>query len=340
MALHRPTLRPIRDSARPHRLLRGYRPLRPGPDSADQRAERGRLRARMVALVLACLTLMALDHDPGPGSPLEPARSAMGAVLGPVESTTSAAIRPITSVGDWFTTRRTLQRDVATLQAENARLRSQQATSQYQRHQLAEYQGLTSAADTLGQALVPAHVIAYGPAQSFSRTVTIDAGTEAGVHPDQTVLNDDGLVGRVLRVTPTTATVLLIVDPGSVVGGRDGTSMKVGFLRGRGGLGNDGTLDLQLVDQAEAPAKGDTIVTWGSTGGSPYVAGVPIGRVTAVYTSLRESSLRAVISPYVDFSALDLVGVVLPPGTPSDNYPATIILSTTVLQINMFTAAR
>jgi len=314
-----PTPSSARSSARgPSRLLRGYRPLRPGSDASDQRAERGRLRARMVTLVLACLTLMALDHHPGAGSPLEPAREAMGAVLGPVESGTSAAIRPVSSVGEWFTSKRTMQHDIATLQSENARLRSQQATTQYQRHQLEEFQGLTSAAGTLGQALVPAHVVAYGPAQSFSRTVTIDAGSAAGVHPDQTVLNDDGLVGRVLRVTRTTATVLLIVDTRSVVGGRSGASMKVGFLTGRGGLGDNGTLELQLVDQAEAPAKGDTIVTWGSRDGAPYVSGVPIGRVTAVYASLRESSQRAVIQPYVDFSALDLVGVVVPSGTASD----------------------
>jgi rod shape-determining protein MreC len=161
-------------------------------------------------------------------------------------------------------------------------------------------------------------VVAYGPAQSFSRTVTIDAGSAAGIRPDQTVLDADGLVGRVLRVTRTTATVLLIVDTQSVVGGRVGASMKVGFLRGRGELGGHGSLDLQLVDQANAPAKGDAIVTWGSQDGAPYVSGVPIGRVTAVYASLRESTQRAVISPYVDFGALDLVGVVVPTGTRSD----------------------
>ncbi|HEY3530787.1 MAG TPA: rod shape-determining protein MreC [Nocardioides sp.] len=314
MRLPRPMPRP----ARTPRLLRGYRPLRPGPDTFDERAARARLRSRMVALVLACLTLMTLDHHPGPGSPLEPARDAMGSVLGPVESDTSSVVRPVTAIGDWFTSRRTMQHDIAALRSENSRLKAQQATSRYQLNQLAEYQGLTSAADTLGQALVPAHVVAYGPAQSFSRTVTIDAGSDAGVQPDQTVLNNDGLVGRVLRVTATTATVLLIVDTESVVGGRVGASMEVGFLKGRGGLGDHGTLDLQLVDQADAPAKGDTIVTWGSKGGAPYVSGVPIGRVTAVYASLRESSQRAVIEPYVDFGALDLVGVVVPSGTRSD----------------------
>ena len=36
--------------------------------------------------------------------------------------------------------------------------------------------------------------------------------------------------------------------------------------------------------------------------------------MTAVYASLRESSQRAVIEPFVDFGALDLVGVVVPSG--------------------------
>jgi rod shape-determining protein MreC len=272
----------------------------------------------MVALVLACLTLMTLDHHPGAHSPLEPARRAMGSVFGPVESATSAAVRPVTAIGGWFRTRRSMQNDIATLEAQNSRLRAQAATSQYARHRLREFQGLTSAAGTLSQALVPAHVVAYGPAQSFSRTVTIDAGSAAGVRPDETVLNADGLVGRILRVTRTTATVLLIVDTESMVGGRVGSSMKVGFLRGQGGLGDQGTLDLELVDQSQAPARGDPIVTWGSHDGAPYVSGVPVGRVTAVYASLRQSTQRAVISPFVDFGALDLVGVVVPTGTRSD----------------------
>ena len=93
-----------------------------------------------------------------------------------------------------------------------------------------------------------------------------------------TVVNDDGLVGRVLRVTRTTATVLLVVDADSVVGGRVGESMEVGFLHGpRRRSATSGRLDLELVDAAVVPAKGDVVVTWGSDGGAPYVAGVPVG---------------------------------------------------------------
>ena len=37
------------------------------------------------------------------------------------------------------------------------------------------------------------------------------------------------------------------------------------------------------------------MVTWGSQDGAPYVSGVPVGRVDSVYSSLRETTQRAVI---------------------------------------------
>ncbi len=203
---------------------------------------------------------------------------------------------------------------MSTLSEQNAELRQQLAAVPYDVNRLAEYDGLSSTAESIGYALVPARVVGYGPAQSFESTVTIDAGSSAGIEADMTVLSADGLVGRVLRVTRTTATVLLIADPDSVVGGRVGTSMEVGFVRGS----EDSLLDLELIDQSEVPATGDTVLTWGSAKGAPYIAGVPIGVVDSVYTNLRDSTQRARITPFVDFTALDLVGVAVPSGTVSD----------------------
>ncbi|GAW47832.1 MULTISPECIES: rod shape-determining protein MreC [unclassified Nocardioides] len=274
--------------------------------------------ALLVALVLACLTLITLDYRGGSDSPLEPARRAAGEVFGPVEVATAAAVRPFTAVPHWFRSKDSMQDDLMALQAENSRLKGQVNSQDYDRNRLEEYDGLTAAAQSLGYSLVPARVVGLGSSQSFSSTVTIDAGSDAGLRPDLTVVNNDGLVGRVLRVTRTTATVLLIVDSDSVVGGRVGRSMEVGFLHGRGVLGSDGRLDLELVDDTAVPAKHDTVVTWGSQAGGPYVSGVPVGEVTSVYSSLRETSQRAVIRPFVDFGALDLVGVVVPSGTTSE----------------------
>ena len=125
-----------------------------------------------------------------------------------------------------------------------------------------------------------------------------------------------------LRVTTTTATVLLLVDPDSTVGGRVGETMQMGFLRGRGEVVGDGAGSTSSWSTAPPrPARDDTVVTWGSQDGAPYVSGVPIGRVAAVYSSLRETSQRAVIDPFVDFASLDVVGVVVPLGHPQRPRP-------------------
>jgi rod shape-determining protein MreC len=272
----------------------------------------------LALLVLAALAVITLDARGGNGSPVDPARTVVGSVVGPVESMANGAVRPFRSAAKALHRNSSLRHDVASLQSQNSDLRNQLATTSVDRNRLAEYDGLVRTAHDTGYALVPAHVVGIGPAQSFSNTVTIDAGTSSGVRPDSTVVSRDGLVGRVIRATRSTATVLLIVDSDSVVGGRLGSTMKIGFIRGRGAAGTNGRLDLDLVDNAASPARNDVVVSWGSGKGGPYVAGIPIGRVTSVYSSPRQLSKQAVIDPYVDFGALDLVGVVVPGDTKGD----------------------
>ncbi len=284
------------------------------PTSPGQRPS----RAVLVLLLLASFTIITLDVRGGSSSPLDPVRSAVGTVLGPVENGTAAVVRPFRSVPGFFRTTGGLRDDVARLEAENSQLKGQLAGASVDRNRAAELDGLLASSKSTGYALVPARVVAMGPAQSFSRTVTIDAGTNAGVTADMTVLNNDGLVGRVVRADRSTATVLLLVDQDSVVGGRLGSSMEVGFLRGRGSVGGNARLDLDLVDASATVAQGDSLATWGSRNGAPYVAGVPIGRVVGVSSTPRQQSTQAVIEPYVDFSSLDLVGVVVDSDTKSD----------------------
>ena len=73
------------------------RPQRPGEPRPR--------RSVLVALLLACATLITLDFHGGTGSPVEPVRRAVGEVFGPVESAAAGAVRPLTAVPDWFRSR-------------------------------------------------------------------------------------------------------------------------------------------------------------------------------------------------------------------------------------------
>ena len=269
-------------------------------------------------MITASLAVITVDAASGDHSPIDPARDAVATVVGPIESGTATAVRPLRETLDYFSSNSKLRADVARLSTQNSELRSRAEQVPLDRNRLAGLDGLTKTANETGYALVAARVVGMGPMQSFSRAVTIDAGTSSGVRKDMTVLNNDGLVGRVISATRTTATVLLVVDTESVIGGRLGSNNEIGFLRGRGVTGDRGRLDLDLVDKSVSPAKGDVVVTWGSQNGVPYVAGIPIGSVEAVTSNPRELAKHAVIDPYVDFTSLDVVGVVVPRATKGD----------------------
>jgi rod shape-determining protein MreC len=275
------------------------------------RQDPGRSRAVIGLLVLACITILTLDarHSTS-ASPVDPLRDAVGEVLGPVEDSAASAMRPITDLPDHFRSVSDLRDRNASLEAENQQLRTQLRVQQANSTRNGEVDTIARFADRAGYQVVQAQVIAIGPAQAFSRTVTIDAGTTDGVVPDLTVINAEGLVGRVIAASATTATVLLIIDRDSTVGGRLGTSMELGFLEGTGDISGDGSLTLSLVDHTVTPHPGDLVLTWGSRGNAPYLPGVPIGTVTSVHSSPAELTQTATVKPYVDFSSLDVVGVI------------------------------
>jgi len=275
------------------------------------RQDSGRSRAVIGLLVLACVTIITLDsRQATSASPVDPLRDVVADVLGPVEDGAATAMRPITDLPDKFRSASDLTDRNEALEASNQRLRSQLRAEQANAARNSEVDTITAFADRTGYQVVQAQVIAIGPAQAFSRTVTIDAGTSDGVVPDLTVVNDRGLVGRVIAASSTTATVLLIIDRDSTVGGRLGTSMELGFLDGSGAMGANGSLTLSLVDHTVTPHAGDLVLTWGSRGDAPYLPGIPIGTVTGTSSTPAELTQTASVKPFVDFSSLDVVGVI------------------------------
>jgi len=271
-------------------------------------------RSLLVALVLACVALMVVDSTGGDESPVAPVRRLVGEVLGPAQAGVATVLEPIVGIPDALRTNAALREDLAVAEDLNRTYEQELLKDPYDANRRRELEGLAAMANDSGYALAPARVIGYGSAQTFSSTVTIDAGSDAGLRPDMTVLNPDGLVGRILEVTSHTATVLLVIDPASSVGGRVGDNMENGMVEGQGGLATDDPLELRLLDNDVVPERGQAVVTWGSEGGAPYVSGVPIGEVAKVFEELRLGTYRATLDPYVDFTSLDLVGVVVPSG--------------------------
>lgn len=266
-------------------------------------------RTRLVlgVLLIAALAMITISYRDGSSSPLSSLSSFGASVFGPIENITGDVTRPAAQLADGVKGAPSANAKISALQQENARLRAELSAAQLSKSEESQLKGLLSLASRGGYRVVAANVIATGP--GYEDTVTLDAGSLDGVRPNQTVLNGNGLVGRVVSVSSVTSTVMLASDASSVVGARMAGTGEIGAVTGTG-KGLTG-LRLQLFDATAVLQPGQQLVTFGSVGGSPYVPGVPIGTITRLESSPGALTKVALIRPFVDFTSLGVVGVVI-----------------------------
>jgi rod shape-determining protein MreC len=261
-------------------------------------------------LLVVAIGLITLDYR-GFG-PVGSLRGASAGFFGPVERVTADVTRPVTGFFEAVVGAPAAHSKIQALEQENLRLRAELNTAQLSKADAAQLSRLLQVAGRGGYRLVAAHVIGIGV--GYEDTVTIDAGTLDGIRADQTVLNDAGLVGRVIQAGPGTSTVLLATDASSAVGCRLEGSQEIGVVRGTGkSLSAQGGLRIELLDANAVLQPGQRIVTLGSVGGHPYVPGVPIGVITRVEATPGALTRTAIVRPFAQFTALDIVGVVVVP---------------------------
>jgi rod shape-determining protein MreC len=267
----------------------------------------------MLVLLVVSLLLATLDYR---NSSFAGIRSATQTVFGPVQRGLTAAVAPVgrffAGIPDVGSNRSRIDE----LERENAELRRRVRESTLTGARAEQLRRLELLAGLGQYRVMPATIVAFGPSLGFEWTVTVDAGSKDGARVGMTVVNGDGLVGRVKQVTPGTSVVVLAIDPGSSVGVRLAGSSQLGVATGDGLA----PLSFSPLDPQTRARVGDRLVT-GPYQGSTYVAGIPVGEVTAVAADPAAPSSRATVRSYVTFAALDLLGIVLtgPRADPRDS---------------------
>lgn len=265
-------------------------------------------RTRLVlgVLLIIAIALITLDFRDGGASP---ARNVGADVFGPIERVTHDVTEPVASLFDSITGGPSAQGTIANLQQENAALRAQLSSAQLSktaRQQLTQLLQL----DAGGYRIMAANVIAAGG--DYSDTVTLDIGRSDGIKPDETVLNGSGFVGTITQVSEDTSTVLLADDASSVIGIQLQGSGEIGAVAGTGkSTSGSAILRLTLFDANAVLEPGQQVDTYASLGDRPEVPGVPVGTVVSVHSSPGSLTQTALVRPFVDFTALGVVGVVV-----------------------------
>ncbi len=203
-----------------------------------------------------------------------------------------------------------LRRDNAVLQEENALLRTENSRLQQTRRENDLLTGLLQLQAGLDHQTVAAAVIAREPAE-FRRSVTIDKGTDQGIEEGDVVIAAGGaLVGRVVSVGPTFASVTLLTDGSSLVIGQLVSNAETGEVVGD----LAGALNMTKIDSSVEVQLGDEVVTAGIelAGGirSPYPKGLLIGQVIDVRRDANDVVQTAFLEPAAGFDRLEYLLVI------------------------------
>ena len=239
------------------------------------------------------------------------ARGGQDPVVGSVRGTLAAPVGWMSGATHWFgrqtgwlfrghaadTENRGLKERVAQLEGENASL--QEAQTNFNR--LRDDLGFVHANMPR---LLAADITARKSDPKFD-TLIINRGSRDGVRIDSMVRTRNGLVGRVFEVTPGTASVLMLTDQKSGVGGRvqRAASRAVGVCEGN----NSSRLEMKYLPGDADIKIGDRIVTSGL--GGIFPTGQVIGTVESVRADENNVGKTAGVRPIVEFDRLEEVYV-------------------------------
>lgn len=188
-----------------------------------------------------------------------------------------------------------LRRKIASLTAENLKMRQSEGDMRRVRSLLAYSEQIT-------MQTTMAQTVMQDTAGRF-KSIIIDRGSANGIDVNDAVVNANGLIGRVVLTTNDMAKVQLINDTNCSVGTLIERTRRQGVVRG------DGTLTVHMFDiPALADVQpGDKVLTAGIDG--IYPKGIPVG--TIVRADPGKSLFKTItVKPAVDFGTIEEVIVI------------------------------
>ena len=268
-----------------------------------------RRRAVLALLIVGSFVLLTITYGSGSNG----LQRGVSTIFSPIQSVADGALKPARDLVNWFDQTLDARGRNSRLQTELQTARKQSVGAAAALAENAQLRKLLSldrgGAIPSGYDPVTGRVIARSPTVWFA-DVTIDVGSDEGVHVDDPVVNGDGLVGKVSAVTAGSAQVTLIADHSSAV------SAKVVPLGAQGAIkpnvGDPGDLILTFIDSTKHLHKGQVVVTSGWRSQeieSRFPPNIPIGEVSEASIVEQEAKEQVHVRPYADLRDLDLVQV-------------------------------
>jgi rod shape-determining protein MreC len=253
----------------------------------------------LVTVAFLVATFDVRSHGVGLG---ETMREGAQVLFAPLQRAATAATRPVVGFIDGLS-------DIAGLRDENARLqgRVDELESQIQEQQslqnrLEELEAINDLEPPGQLSAIPAQIFSLGTSE-FNHIRWINRGTADGIALNQTVIDEDGLVGSIDFVTESSARVRLITDVRFGVGVRNLETNELGTISGRG----DADLQLRMFNAEKPVARGQLLVT----DGTRFPAGIAVGTIVASAETAAGFLLETTVSPAIRVSEIEFVKVIV-----------------------------
>jgi rod shape-determining protein MreC len=269
-----------------------------------------RRRAVLALLVISSFVLLTITYGHGSGG----IQRGVSTIFSPLQDASDRALKPARDLVDWFDKTFDARGENSRLKDELHTVRKQAVAGEAalqenaQLRQALEFKRGPALAES-GLTPVTARVVSRGPT-IWSSTVTIDAGSGDGVHPDDPVMSGSDMVGRVSSVESGSAQVTLLTDDSSAISAKIVPAGIQGVMRPV--IGEPDELILDYINTTKPIAIGSAVVTsgWEAQGiGSRFPPNLPIGEVTKASLREQEASQQVRLRPYADLPNIDIVQV-------------------------------
>ncbi|MCK9635116.1 MAG: rod shape-determining protein MreC [Methylobacter tundripaludum] len=171
-------------------------------------------------------------------------------------------------------------RSYSTLKKENAQLRDEQFIDKTRllkfeslEKENIRLRALLENSFKLGEQLLIAELLSINTAP-YENIVVVNKGTRFGVHPQQPVLDANGVVGQVFRALPFSSEIMLITDPNHAIPVQVNRN---GLLTIAVGSGQLNRLNLPFLPNNADIRPGDLLITSGL--GGTFPSGYPVAVV-------------------------------------------------------------
>jgi rod shape-determining protein MreC len=241
-------------------------------------------------------------------------RTAFTTAVYPLQQLVSSPIRFGRHIAETFSSQSELLDENRSLKEEQLMLKTKLLKFAAMEQENIRLRGLLETSFKVGEHALIAELLSV-TLGNYEHVITVNKGGRFGILPEQPVMDANGIVGQVLRVTPFSADVMLISDPNHAI------PVQVNRNGARTIAIGSGQIDKLLLPQVTSNTDikpGDLLVSSGLGGIFPQ--GYPVATVTSI-SPQDDASGKATAKPLAKLDRIREVLMVWSNSTPIPRMP-------------------